>query len=320
MCLDTWQIVQFGFSTDVHEQIHGASLNTPTVAGTIAAPHRLTLPRHPIVELPQPFAGQARIEWLYNGAFVQLRLRAATMPQSEINTERPPTTDDSKRMSLLSSDSFWTGATAVLTALAAGAGMWALWLTNLSNDKKDAELAKMRLAIAAANTRAEDGRLLAAKAETAAAEARLALEKYRAFRKSSLRDGGIERLAEKLKPFAGLKFDAASTIGDAECDMLLTALLGAMQKAGMEHVAWQDKNPAALTWTSLSKGLPSVGSVSATNVIIELDGALHPELWPVVQGVASAFNSEGIETGAFAEVKTNAKNPDVVHLLIGRKL
>lgn len=159
----------------------------------------------------------------------------------------------------------------------------------------------------------------AATAQKEAAQAKLELEKFRTPRALTLDKTKQERIVGKLKSFSGLQFDVGNTVGDAECDMLLAVLEDIFKNAGLKEVDWVYK-PGSGAMMYVRAGRPAAGSVSATNVILEVDAKKHPELWQAARDIAEAIKAEGIPAGAFEDIKSSAGNADVIHLLIGKKM
>jgi hypothetical protein len=205
----------------------------------------------------------------------------------------------------------------VVAALVTTYFTWKVW--SAANAVQDAVRDDALARISEANEKSEQAKATAALAQKEAAEAQLALEKFKAPRVLLLKDIKVlEQIVGALSPYSGTNFDAANTIGDAECDLLIIPLLQLLKAAGWVQVPFQNKNPSALFWTDA--GFPLVGSASATNVIIEYDGDKHPELKNAADALAKAISEAGIPAGSFSGTKSPAANGQVIHLLIGKKL
>jgi hypothetical protein len=128
---------------------------------------------------------------------------------------------------------------------------------------------------------------LGAEANQRAAEANLALERFRAPR--VLSDEQIDRIAKELRQFAGVQFDIGISSRDPELLRLVALLERALDFRGSDGIS------AVRT----RSGAPSIGtSVSAIGVIV---GLSRPEKEiPVVakaaRALANALEAEGIET------------------------
>jgi hypothetical protein len=81
-----------------------------------------------------------------------------------------------------------------------------------------------------ADARAAEANLKAKEAAERAAKAELALEKFRAPR--TLDSEQMDRIAEKLRPFSGVEYDAATSSIDPEFMALLGFIEVALGKAG----------------------------------------------------------------------------------------
>jgi len=154
-------------------------------------------------------------------------------------------------------------------------------------------------------------------AQKEAAEARLALEQYKAPRISGFDAAKQTKVSVAAKRFAGLKFDVGIASGDSECAFLLDAIESVLRNAGLVQVDWQDLHPAALSFERA--GRPKVGNITAIGLLLEVDSQRHPEFWDAAQGIVSVLNEVGLASKAYPDLKTNGANPDVIHVLIGKK-
>lgn len=137
--------------------------------------------------------------------------------------------------------------------------------------------------------------VLGAEANQRAAEANLALERFRAPR--VLSDEQIDRIAEELRQFAGVQFDMGISSRDPELLRLVALLERALEKAGWTEIDFRGSDGVSAVRTR--PGAPSIGtSVSAVGVIV---GLSRPEKeLPMVANaalaLANALEAEGIET------------------------
>ena len=136
---------------------------------------------------------------------------------------------------------------------------------------------------------------LGAEANQRAAEANLALEKFRAPR--VLSDEQIDRIAKELRRFAGVQFDMGISSRDPELLRLVVLLERALEKAEWTEIDFRGSEGISAVRTR--SGAPSIGtSVSAIGVIV---GLSRPEKeLPMVANaalaLANALEAEGIET------------------------
>jgi hypothetical protein len=136
---------------------------------------------------------------------------------------------------------------------------------------------------------------LGAEANQRAAEANLALERFRAPR--VLSDEQIDRIAKELRQFAGVQFDIGISSRDPELLRLVALLERALEQAEWTEIDFRGSDGISAVRTR--SGAPSIGtSVSAIGVIV---GLSRPEKEiPVVakaaRALANALEAEGIET------------------------
>jgi hypothetical protein len=176
----------------------------------------------------------------------------------------------------------------------------------------DAVQKEADLRIVEAQSRGEEAKARAAVAEQKAAEAQLALEKFKAPR--ILNQDQQARIAEKLKPFAGAAYDTGmGPKGDPESLYILRSIHAALLLANWNHIAWTGGGE-----TYTEPEMPPIGLTTVTNVIVDV----HPDRWeklgPAATALAAALAAEGID--AIADSKSTSVNSDAIHIRIGRKL
>lgn len=159
------------------------------------------------------------------------------------------------------------------------------------------EIARLHLETADANARA--------------AEASLALAQFKAAR--SLSQEQQQRIADKLKQFAGTMFDAAiGPKGDPEPLYLIRDISSALLLARWEFIPWTGGGE-----TYTEPPMPAIGLTMVTNVIVDV----HPDRWEklgtAATRLAEALAGEGI--AAIADSKPTSVNTDAIHIRIGRK-
>jgi hypothetical protein len=144
--------------------------------------------------------------------------------------------------------------------------------------QKDADLR-----IAEAQSRGEEAKARAAVAEQKAAEAQLALERFKAPR--ILKQDQQARIAEKLKAFAGVVYDAGvGPKGDPEPLYILRSIHAALLLANWNHIAW---TAGGETYTE--PGMPPIGLTMVANVIVDV----HPDRWEKYGTAATALAAQG---------------------------
>ena len=236
----------------------------------------------------------------------------------EPTIEQAQNTTATNRMFIASLEwvsSFWAISTLVLTGLAALSGALAWYFSDKLADAKGDELERFKdaskVAISEANATAE-------LAKKDAAEARLALAKFKAPRIDGFDEAKRDRISEKLKPFAGKQFDVGIVAGDAECEMLLPVLESVMKKAGFIQIDWVNTSTVTVIYTRV--GQPVVGCITAKNVIVEIDLDKDSELGRAAKSISEALIAEGIPAEGNANTVSRNSNTRAIHLLIGQKM
>jgi hypothetical protein len=186
--------------------------------------------------------------------------------------------------------------------------------------KHDEEIARLHLETAQIQERA-------AQLEKEAAEARLSLTRLQTPRATLLTNATLDTIAEKLKPFAGTKFDTGLAGNSGEqadflwrLEMALTNLPPPENRLNADwmEISW-GFNRVGVGAQALQRGTrPVSGSVAAQNVEIHLHPEYRAKLLPAATALISALNDVGIVA---KEVGFNAhsSNDDAIHVLIGEK-
>jgi hypothetical protein len=131
----------------------------------------------------------------------------------------------------------------------------------------------------------------AARANERAAEAQLQLANFRSAR--TLTRDQMYRIAEKMKPFAPLTFDAAANPGSAECVQCLRFIEVALGLAGWKQ---RDFHAPGLKEDRRTVGLPTIGlqgSVSNVAIFFLVDDS-EPSYAEAAGALADALMAEGI--------------------------
>jgi SAM-dependent methyltransferase len=158
---------------------------------------------------------------------------------------------------------------------------------------------------------------LGAEANQRAAEANLALEKFRARR--ALSPEQIDRMAERLKQFPDTQFDFAISSNDPEILNLLHDIYTALKRAGWVVLSW-DAPVNVITVTPFDVqvyvGFP------VNNVLIGMYNGRTVDLDPAASSLSACLGESGIEARARlvpTAMGMNA-NANAIHILIGRKM
>ncbi|MEJ0052293.1 MAG: hypothetical protein WDN02_13990 [Methylovirgula sp.] len=169
---------------------------------------------------------------------------------------------------------------------------------DIARKQADLEIAGLQTEIAHANARA--------------LEAKLALEKYKAWR--SLDHEAQTRISNLLKPFAGVSFDFSAS-PTAEPQALMMQIASALENAGW---VWQTNKKAggiALTTPGKPNSAINTGFVGlAAEIDVSKTDAWEPALVALIQ----AFAAEGLALrGNIAN--DGSATPDAIHIYVGVK-
>lgn len=216
----------------------------------------------------------------------------------------------------LSSIDWWLTVFAILAAVfvvgGAVLGACRLVKSNRLQTILTAENLSLQQNIARLGVNAEELKHQVALAEQRAVEATLELAKFRAPRTLTVEQQAT--ITQRVKAFAGTRFDATVIRNDPETYQLLDMITPALEAAGWTQVNWNN-NDAVLKRSSK----PDVGEWAAQSVIIAVPHDLISQLWPAAESLASALAAEGILAQAQDAEGMSVKNNKVLHLLIGRK-
>jgi hypothetical protein len=246
------------------------------------------------------------------------------MPTSEIvtneNTTRSATV---RRMFLGFSLHAWEQWMLVFLGVVAigGVGVVAATYAVIKLQREESAQAKKELdeykASAAAETAAANEKAATAneRAEVArreAAEAQLALERFKAPR--TLSASQQDAIAEKLRPFAGQKFDVGINSGDPEAISLAEIIENILAKAGWEQIDWKGGD---VVYSRPERR--QLGMISMAGVFIQIEQDKAQEFEAPAVMLAGSLNLEGIASKAEAGQVRTADNKDVIHVMVGRK-
>jgi hypothetical protein len=177
-----------------------------------------------------------------------------------------------------------------------------------TNQRHEEEMARLHLETAKVKERA-------AELEKAAADAKLELARISTPRVTLLTEESTSSIIEKLKPFAGTKFDTGTAINSGEQADFLYALRPILQKAGWILLPWDGPGPLLSFGES---GLPVSGSVAAQNVEVHLHPIHRDRLLPAAEALISALKGAGIEAKYWG-FNVSSRNDDAMHILTGDK-
>jgi hypothetical protein len=153
----------------------------------------------------------------------------------------------------------------------------------------------------------------AAQAQQRAAEANLELARLEAPRFLSLQ--AQERIASKLKRFAGIQFDFAATSNDPEPAGLLLSIENALNNAGWKEIDWVGGD-----FIFPREDKPKIGVMNIENVTVLFAPERAQTLREVADTLASALKDEDIVTGAApTDPKFRNYTIDAIHIVVGRK-
>ena len=160
--------------------------------------------------------------------------------------------------------------------------------------------------IAASNERA-------AAAESKAAEAELELIEFRKPRHVDAEQA--ELIIQRIKPFAGAKYDVGHSLDDRESMDFLWNLEPILPKAGWVHIDWD----GGYVFTKPNwPGDHVYGRIGVINVSIEIHPQSHDKLLPVAEALVGVLNEIGI-AATVAAFNNSSTNTDAIHLLVGPK-
>lgn len=145
-----------------------------------------------------------------------------------------------------------------------------------------------------------------------AAEAQLALAKFRQSRRSVIA-GNEFIIIERLKPFTGTQFDSGISMGGGEIADCWWDLAHIIIAAGWTHLPWRPYGIFAI-----QHPLMASGQVSATNIEIHIRPDERDRLEPAAKALVSALNDIGI-AAADVGFNSHSTNEDAIHIHVGEK-
>ena len=191
---------------------------------------------------------------------------------------------------------------------------WALWKS--SNRRQDAAKSEADLRVLKVEQTVADSKKVAAEATARAAEAQLALEKFKAPR--TLAPEQIGRIVDKLKQFSGTEYDfTVSSIDPEILDFVLTLEL-VLSTAGWTELDWNGNAEKLIRGGK--QPLIREGA-SVTNVVIGVQIDQPPKLFEFALALSDALEAEGVTATAKKLIRheMSSTNANAIHLMVGRK-
>jgi hypothetical protein len=155
-------------------------------------------------------------------------------------------------------------------------------------------------------------------AEQRAAEATLALEKFKAPRLLLATDAN--RIANELRPFAGTPFDMSVIVGDPEAMTLLLQIAAALRDgAGWSWVEWNHPSGPFMTVYSFPD-TPNIGQGgTAIGIRVQISEERKAEFGPAAAALIKALTATKLEVTADAAQGPDVPNNDTIHIRVGKK-
>ena len=192
-----------------------------------------------------------------------------------------------------------------------------------TQQRYDAEIARLHLRTAGLTADAEKSRAAIAEANARAAEATqkaeeasLELAKYRAPRTLTREQRG--RIVDKVKQFSGTEYDIALSDSDPEILGFVSLIELTLSTAGWIGVDWKGKGEALIRQ---GRPLVRLGNTGA-NVVIGVHVNQPPKLLECAMDLSDALVAEGIDAtaGRHTPHEMSSTNANAIHILIGRKM
>jgi hypothetical protein len=158
-----------------------------------------------------------------------------------------------------------------------------------------------------------------ADAKERAAKAELALERFKAPRTISLEQQS--KMVSEIKSFAGIEFDASTSIENTEQLRLLISLTETLSKAGWKQIDWRYAVAGMATYKVENNTSPDIGIAAADNVQIQVHRESLERLKPAAEAFAQLLNAIDIKAEATVLDRNtqNTGNVQAIHLIIGQK-
>jgi hypothetical protein len=198
-----------------------------------------------------------------------------------------------------------------------------VWMANVKEGYWERARLESDERIASLVTQGDQLRKDTAEATERVVKAQLDLEKYKAPR--TLTNDGAYRVAEKMKPYAGTRYDLSVPVNiEPGCD-LTVAVPFSLDKAGWQGIEIPGAATPMNSLTSPSTGIGTTLGVFGVAIGIDAVDVSYNSV-ELAKHLASALNDEGID--AFVDtigarptgpiIPTPATNP-IIHVRIGNK-
>jgi hypothetical protein len=209
---------------------------------------------------------------------------------------------------------FWYMCWLAIAAIGTLFFTWALWKS--SNRQQAAAKTEADLRVLKVEQTVADSKKATAEATARAAEAQLALEKFKSPRTLTPEQRG--RIVDKLKQFSGTEYDiTVSSIDPEILDFVLTLEL-VLSTAEWVELDW--KGNAEKLIRGGKQPLIREG-VSVTNVVIGVQLDQPPKLFEFALALSDALEAEGVTATAKRLIRheMSSTNANAIHIMVGRK-
>jgi hypothetical protein len=209
---------------------------------------------------------------------------------------------------------FWYMCWLAVAAIATLFFTWALWKS--SNRQQAAAKTEADLRVLKVEQTVADSKKATAEAIARAAEAQLALEKFKAPRTLTPEQRG--RIVDKLKQFSGTEYDITISDADPEILSFVFTLELVLSTAGWTELDWKGTGEALIRGGK--QPLIRLG-VSVANVSIGVQTDQPTKLFEFALALSDALEAEGVTSTAERHIghKMSSTNANAIHIMIGRK-
>jgi hypothetical protein len=162
----------------------------------------------------------------------------------------------------------------------------------------------------------------AAEATQKAIEAELRLVEFRKSRREILAEPGhVESFIEKIRPFAGTRFDIGhGPEGQREQWDFLWDIEPLFNKAGWVFLDWKPTGGSMLQRLNWTRQLHWYGLSNVLNVSLEMNPEGKAKLLPAAQALVDTLKGIGIEASIEPTiVSSQSANADAIHFMVGDK-
>lgn len=204
--------------------------------------------------------------------------------------------------------SIFDWATVVLIALTVVSGAGAIITGDIIGKAQDDRLHQFENDLTESKTEL-------AKAEKAASDAALALEKFKQWRVLSKKQQ--DEIAVKVKPFFS-NFDVAAS-NTSEPLNLVKQIEDSLSAAGWKQLDWPATTSDSKTYSVISRpGRALLGIAIEHGVTIQVEQSDKGELLDIAKILATALSAEGVEAEA-QFMAISPTNKHTIHIVVGEK-